>query len=94
MQHPRWGRNGPESRKLVIQKLGGPSRYRLAWKRPADKRVVELELAGCHSIAPVAVIGAVRSAAILNVLLAGGRTVAARRIAGAYRLLGNDKAAP
>lgn len=41
----------------------------------------------------VALIGAVRSAAILNVLLAGGHAVVAGRIAGAYRLLGNNKAA-
>ena len=41
----------------------------------------------------VALMGAVRSAAILRVLLAGGHAVVAGRIAGAYRLLGNDKAA-
>ena len=41
----------------------------------------------------VALIGSVRSAAILRVLLAGGHTIAAGRIAGAYRLLGNDRAA-
>jgi hypothetical protein len=41
----------------------------------------------------VALIGAVRSAAILRVLLAGGHAVVAGRVAGAYRLLGNAKAA-
>lgn len=41
----------------------------------------------------VALMGAVRSAAILRVLLAGGHAVVAGRVAGAYRLLGNARAA-